>query len=95
MYAKAQQIGLPALFVDIRHEGAHGEMPLLDNLRSAARRALLWLWDHYWKNQERPLQDIEREMQHNGDVKRRRASQQGDWAQWTGLWSETSIGVVP
>ena len=49
MYAKAQQIGLPALFVDLRHEAAHGDMPSLTNLRGAAKRALQWLWDDYWK----------------------------------------------
>ncbi len=48
MYAKAQQIGLPALFVDLRHESTHGDMPSLTNLRSAAQRALQWLWDDYW-----------------------------------------------
>ena len=49
MYAKAQQIGLPALFVDLRHEATHGNMPSLTNLRQAAQRALQWLWNDYWK----------------------------------------------
>ena len=49
MYAKAQQMGLPSMFVDLRHEASHGDMPSLTNLRSAARRALQWLWDDYWK----------------------------------------------
>ncbi|KAK4696030.1 ribosomal biogenesis protein LAS1, partial [Lecanoromycetidae sp. Uapishka_2] len=49
MYAKAQQIGLPAVFVDIRHEATHGDMPSLASLRSAAQRAMQWLWDDYWK----------------------------------------------
>jgi len=49
MYAKAQEIGLPALFVDLRHEATHGDMPSLTNLRSAAQRALQWLWSDYWK----------------------------------------------
>ncbi len=48
MYAKAQEIGLPALFVDLRHESTHGDIPSLSNLRSAAQRALEWLWDDYW-----------------------------------------------
>ena len=42
-------MGLPAMFVDLRHEASHGDMPSLTNLRSAARRALQWLWDDYWK----------------------------------------------
>jgi len=49
MYAKAQQIGLPAVFVDIRHEATHGDMPSLTSLRSAGQRAMQWLWDDYWK----------------------------------------------
>ncbi|KAL6721816.1 rRNA-processing protein las1 [Lecanora helva] len=49
MYAKAQEIGLPALFVDLRHEATHGDMPSLDSLRSATKRALKWLWDDYWR----------------------------------------------
>ena len=49
MYAKAQEIGLPTLFVDLRHDATHGDMPSLTNLRSAANRALRWLWDDYWK----------------------------------------------
>ena len=54
MYAKAQEIGLPALFVDLRHEATHGDMPSLTNLRSAANRALRWLWDDYWKSLGEP-----------------------------------------
>ncbi len=52
MYALAQEMNLPAVFVDIRHDGAHGEMPSLDNLRDASVRALGWLWDHYWAKLE-------------------------------------------
>ena len=49
MYAKAQEIGLPAGFVELRHEAAHGEMPSLEVLREAARRAVGWLWEDYWR----------------------------------------------
>ncbi|KAL2048200.1 hypothetical protein N7G274_000111 [Stereocaulon virgatum] len=49
MYAKAQQIGLPAVFVDLRHEATHGDMPPLETLRNAAQRAMQWLWEDYWK----------------------------------------------
>ena len=52
MYTKAQEIGLPALFVDMRHEVTHGDMPSLTNLRTAAHRALEWLWHDYWKGLE-------------------------------------------
>lgn len=49
MYAKAKQIGLPASFVELRHEATHGDLPSLVVLRRAAERALEWLWNDYWK----------------------------------------------
>ena len=49
MYTKAQQTGLPALLVDLRHDATHGEMPSITVLRTAAPRALRWLWEDYWK----------------------------------------------
>ena len=57
MYAKAQQIGLPAVFVDLRHEATHGDMPSLTNLRSAASRALQWLWLDFWKTLDERYRD--------------------------------------
>ena len=48
MFTKAQEIGLPALFVDLRHEATHGDMPSLKTLRNAAQRAMQWLWVDYW-----------------------------------------------
>lgn len=49
MYTKAKQIGLPASFVELRHEATHGDLPSLVVLRRAAERALDWLWNDYWK----------------------------------------------
>ena len=49
MYVKAKQIGLPASFVELRHEAIHGDLPSLMVLRKAATRALDWLWNDYWK----------------------------------------------
>jgi ribosomal biogenesis protein LAS1 len=49
MYEKAKQIGLPASFIDIRHDAIHGDLPSLIVLRQAADKALLWLWNDYWK----------------------------------------------
>ena len=94
MYAKAQQLGLPSFFVDVRHESAHGEIPSLQNLRTAAAHALSWLWDHYWKDQQSSPEDAQRRWDHlKGE--RRGASQSGIWTQWTGPWCEKPIGVVP
>ena len=97
MYAKAQQIGLPALFVDIRHESAHGEMPSLVGLRDAAERALEWLWDHYWKDL------VSRDSRKGGDEVLEQkvdeegqgaSSQPGGWTQWEGPWLGKPIGMV-
>lgn len=49
MYEKAKQIGLPASFIDIRHDAIHGDLPSLIVLREAAERALTWLWNDYWQ----------------------------------------------
>lgn len=48
MYTKAAEMKLPSMFVDIRHEATHGEMPSLPVLRDATGRALEWLWQDYW-----------------------------------------------
>jgi ribosomal biogenesis protein LAS1 len=49
MYEKAKQIGLPASFIDIRHDAIHGDLPSLMVLRTVAQKALHWLWNDYWK----------------------------------------------
>ena len=71
MYAKAQEIGLPALFVDLRHEATHGDMPSLTNLRRAALQALRWLWDDYWKVLgDWKDREMERSVQEEADTER-------------------------
>ncbi len=52
MYSIAKNIGLPATFVELRHQCTHEELPSLSKLRTAAERSLAWIWDHYWKNLE-------------------------------------------
>ena len=49
MYLKAKQMGLPASFVELRHEATHGELPSMIVFRRAAERSLIWLWNDYWK----------------------------------------------
>lgn len=48
MYEKAKQLGLPAAFVELRHEITHEELPNLSSLRHVVKRSLQWLWDDYW-----------------------------------------------
>lgn len=50
MYGVAKTIGLPASFVELRHQGTHEPMPSLSQLRPAARSALVWIWEYYWRN---------------------------------------------
>jgi ribosomal biogenesis protein LAS1 len=48
MFQRATDLGLPASFVELRHEATHREPPSLVVLRKAAQRSLEWLWDNYW-----------------------------------------------
>ena len=52
MYTKAAEMELPSMFVDIRHEATHGEMPSLPVLRDATERAMEWLWRDFWDKLE-------------------------------------------
>lgn len=106
MYTQAQKIGLPALFVDIRHEATHGDMPNLTNLRSAADRALGWLWDDYWKGLEGEAVSITRDGQTlrtqergahlvgKSDGDEEEEEQPGGWQKWQGRWTPKPIGTI-
>ncbi|KAI0852216.1 Las1-domain-containing protein [Daldinia vernicosa] len=50
MYSIAKTIGLPATFVELRHQATHEQLPSLSKLKTAAKKALAWIWDYYWKN---------------------------------------------
>lgn len=100
MYSKAQQIGLPALFVDIRHEATHGEMPSMTTLRQAAARAMQWLWDDYWGHLEENRGPAKPTTGHKIEGKRddREGDEDGEvggWEQWQGQWRSKPIGIVP
>ncbi|KAL0944043.1 las1-like protein [Colletotrichum truncatum] len=49
MYSVAKTIGLPATFVELRHQATHEQLPSLAKLRTAARKALVWIWEYYWQ----------------------------------------------
>ncbi|KAM9971511.1 hypothetical protein ACTFIW_011490 [Dictyostelium discoideum] len=51
MFKKANEINLPTMFVDIRHESSHGKLPHLQLLKPISITALDWLNDYYWKPQ--------------------------------------------
>jgi len=48
MYSVAKTIGLPATFVELRHQATHEELPSLLKLRIATDKALQWIWEYYW-----------------------------------------------
>ncbi|EQK99681.1 Las1-like protein [Ophiocordyceps sinensis CO18] len=50
MYAVAKKIGLPATFVELRHQSTHEQLPSRAKLRAMANKALAWIWNYYWKN---------------------------------------------
>lgn len=105
MYTQAQKIGLPALFVDIRHEATHGDMPNLTNLRSAAKRALRWLWEDYWKGLEEQAAALPASKEqaaaslNEAGYQRERVDgdeeqQPGGWQRWQGRWTPKPIGTI-
>jgi hypothetical protein len=49
MYTLAKTIGLPTVFVELRHQVTHEQLPSLARLRSAARDALRWIHAYYWE----------------------------------------------
>lgn len=50
MYAVAKSVGLPATFVELRHQATHEQLPSLTRLRTAAEKALDWIYDYYWRH---------------------------------------------
>jgi len=48
MHTLARNLNLPASFVETRHAATHENLPSLVVLRTAASRALGWLWSNYW-----------------------------------------------
>lgn len=97
MYVIAREIGLPATFVDLRHETAHGDIPSLVNLREATGRAMGWLWGDYWEELGATEANGE-----GGGLQREVGENQGTglgleveaWERYPGRWRERSIGVL-
>lgn len=60
MYAAARAVGMPAAWVELRHEIAHGAgpeaitEPSLKRLHACAEEALEWLWARYWQGLDEP-----------------------------------------
>lgn len=52
MHRIAQDLDMPASWIDMRHEATHGKLPGLKRLEHATQEALDWLWHHYWHDLE-------------------------------------------
>lgn len=69
MFQRAIDLGLPASFVELRHEATHRELPSLTVLRNAAQRSLEWLWSYYWSRVDQyhqlALDTLSEEAQHD------------------------------
>ncbi|KAI0724189.1 Las1-domain-containing protein [Cerioporus squamosus] len=48
IHSIAQQLGLPAWLVELRHAATHEDLPSLEVLRDAAREAMTWLFHNYF-----------------------------------------------
>ncbi|KAH9927532.1 Las1-domain-containing protein [Epithele typhae] len=48
IHSIAQQLGLPAWLVELRHAATHEDLPSLELLRDAAREAMAWLLHNYF-----------------------------------------------
>lgn len=55
LHQLAKSLDIPSYFVELRHMATHENLPSLSMLRIAARGALNWLYDNYW----RKIEDIE------------------------------------
>jgi len=49
----AETVGLPKVFVEVRHWGTHEtNLPAMAVLRATGIRALDWLWHNYWNKEK-------------------------------------------
>ncbi|MCO5575703.1 hypothetical protein L7F22_029506 [Adiantum nelumboides] len=60
---RAETAGLPRMLVDIRHEVAHQELPILSYLQLASKEAIDWLKVHYWEAQKQVLDNTHKHLQ--------------------------------
>ena len=60
MSTVADRIGLSNLFVVLRNDIAHMDLPSLVRLEDAGREALLWLWERHWSKLDDISFDVRR-----------------------------------
>jgi ribosomal biogenesis protein LAS1 len=87
MYALAKTLDLPATYVELRHQATHEELPSLQKLRGAARKALQWIWERYWADLTLAPQGGEEE-EEDGKEWVRRIVREGDGEDWGAVKGE-------
>ncbi|XP_070009276.1 uncharacterized protein LOC107760939 isoform X4 [Nicotiana tabacum] len=65
----ANDIGIPRMLIDVRHEGSHRDLPSLQLVRLASTKALDWLKSYYWEPQSKairrdPTANLRKEIKH-------------------------------
>lgn len=55
----ANELRMPPLLVEMRHQATHNNLPQLPVLETAARQALVWLEQVYWLPQEESVRQLE------------------------------------
>lgn len=109
MYSLAKGIGLPATFVELRHESTHEALPSMAKLRRGAGKALRWIWEYYWRHlgddieEDGSGQESEQKKKHvvieeevsdgQGGAETASTSSTG-WGLYEGPWKPKPIGVV-
>ncbi|KAG9237728.1 Las1-like-domain-containing protein [Amylocarpus encephaloides] len=104
MYTLAKTLGLPATYVELRHQATHEELPSLPKLRTATEKALGWIWEYYWvklsqsdsnmdgDTMEVILEALVKRIVREGDTSRRDELQEELLREKaTGRWSEDDI----
>lgn len=109
MYSLAKNIGLPATFVELRHESTHETLPSMAKLRKGAEKALRWIWEYYWYHLGEDVEGLEEregkegKMTVDGDIGGEGEEDEGEsestnastgWALYEGPWKAKPIGVI-
>lgn len=86
MYSIAKNIGLPATFVELRHQATHEGLPSLPKLRVATDKALHWIWDYYWAGLSAPTVVNDYKPQLEKVLKDKAKYTQKQLQDWLGQW---------
>lgn len=95
MFSIAKTIGLPATFVELRHQATHEELPSLRKLRNATEKALKWIWDYYWSQLSEDhsnAPDCKTFLEDR--LKDKKEHTDGDLEAWLAEWGEGQIRVA-